>query len=162
MNIELEVIAVLFNFICVVGILVHFGRKPAKDFLAHRSQTIATQIKEATELSKNAQRELAEWQQRWSESESLAKRDHEDAKKSVEKFRETVLAHAKTEAQRIQHEAKLVGESEASKAQQGLRKELIHTSVRVARDYLAQNLEDRDKLHLVTEYLETIPNGQAG
>ncbi len=73
-----------------------------------------------------------------------------------------VLAHARVEAERIQSEARLVGQSEAAKSEQRLRRELIHSSVSMAKNYLATHLEDKDKSHLVTEYLETVRNGHAG
>jgi F0F1-type ATP synthase membrane subunit b/b' len=158
----IEVIAVLFNFSIVCLIVWRAGSKPAQDLFLNRKQTIEQQLQEAQILSTKAKQELAEWQKRWQESEAIAHQQFEDAKKTVERFRQTALAHARTEAERIQSEARLVGQSEAAKSEQRVRAELIHSSVTMARNYLASHLEEKDKTHLVSEYLETVRNGHAG
>jgi len=158
----MESIPVLVNFIVVVIVLVKYTRQPLMDFLRNRSVTLATQMQEASELSASAERELGEWKGKWKDAEAIAHRHFEDTKQTVQKFREQVLAHARTESSRILRDAKVVGESESQKAEQSLRHELVHSSVKVARNYLTHHLEDKDRLNLVTEYLETVPNGHAG
>ena len=102
--------------------------------------------KQPSSIHANAKRELAEWQKRWSGKSlkpSFPKQQFEDARsKSVEKFRDSVLAHAKTEATRILNQTEAeTGLSESETAQgakwaaQGTS---AHQRLKVARDYLAR------------------------
>ena len=150
------IIPAIVNFLAVVFILWYFGRKPLAAFLVERSETIAASIREAEKQSAEAEKVLGEWQRNWESSEAHAKTQLEEAKVALVRYRETALVSAKSEAERVKKESRLVGQSEISKAKAQLQKEVVEKSVQMAQAYLAGHLSDKDKQNLVTEYVEIV------
>lgn len=155
------VIAPIFNFALVVVVLYFAARKPFAAFLAQRSANVASQIAEGEQLSSEAEKSLALWESNWRSLEAHAKQLAEDARAAMTKVRETTLANARREAERIRHDGQLVGQSEALRARDGLGRELAERSVLAAGQYLKGHLADDDQRKLVYEYVEKLTNGKA-
>jgi len=155
------VLASIFNFALVLFIFWYFGRRPIASFLLDRSEIVATALKDAEEQSKSAGALLELWTKNWRASESHAKQQFEEAKAAVVRIRESTLASAHAEAERVRRETELVGKTEVSRIKKHLRQELVERSVRMARAYLEGNLTEKDKHKLVAEYVERVSDGPA-
>ena len=151
--------ATLFNFGLLVVILFWFGRKPLKAFLASRSELIATTLEEATNLSEEALRKKNEWEQKWNHANSDVKQQLEEARAALRRYRETAIAAAQVEADRVETESKLAGVGEVAKARSRLESEILQRSVDLAESHLRNNLADKDKSRLVSEYVESVSHG---
>ncbi len=151
-----EFLSTVLNFVVVVFILWHFGRKPIGEFFQTRSKDIATHVSEARVLSTDAKKELGTWESKTQNAQSEIARQLEDAKSSMAKFREATLTRATAEAKRIAEETTTVASAEALRAKRQLRKELALESLEQARQYLEHHVDSKDSKKLLTDYLERV------
>jgi len=162
MEMFLESLPVLVNFTALVTLLFLALRKPAAAFMANRSAQIGQQMVEAQAMSTDAERELNKWQTNWRSLEVNAKKMQDDAKSTLEKLRLNSAARAKVEAERIEREANLVGQSELNKAKLQLQREVAIRSVDLVEEYLGSHIGDEDRHRLVADYTKVVGNGHAG
>lgn len=155
-------LSILFNFSVVVFVLWYYGRAPLAQYLSDRSDALAKEMAEASALSKEARQELDTWQKRWNGAKGEIAQQEVETKALLARQREMMIAHLKSESERVKHEAILVAQSENARAKRLLREEVAHRSVEVARKYLVGHLEDKDRHRLVSEYLEILRNGHSG
>lgn len=155
----MEFLAPTLNFLVVAFILGYFGRKPMMAFLANRSDTFSGTLKEAETRHSEAEKALRTWETSTRDAEAHAKAQLEDAKSALKRQRESALVRAKSEAERVTKESRLVGQSEAVKAKDALQREVAAKSVQLAETYLTGHLTDKDRQKLVGEYVEILGNG---
>lgn len=155
----MDVISSLLNFGVLVSILVLFGRKPFMAFLGARRANIQREIEEAKQQSQEATAELEEWEKKVSNKERLLKDQLNEAKALIERTRTTIMATAKTQGDRILEEAKLVVQSERSKAGVRLRNEVVAKSTALAREFLKSHLAEKDQKRIIGEYVESVGHG---
>lgn len=161
MEMFIEGLPVLVNFIAMVGILVWATRKPAGAFLVKRSHHIEAELLEAESLSSEARTALSRWEMNWKNIEAHSKSMFDDAKGTIERFRASSLSKTKHEAERLKHEAVLVSKSEMLKAKQELQRELAKRSLTLVQQYLGSHLNEEDRHRLVTDYVEIVGNGSS-
>lgn len=155
----MEFLAATLNFLVVVLILGYFGRKPMKTFLANRSETFSTVLLAAETQFTESQKRLKTWETNTRDAEAHAKAQLDDAKVAIKRQREAALVTAKSEAERVTKESRLVGRSETARAKEALQREIATQSVRLAEAYLVGHLTDNDRQKLVGEYVEILGNG---
>lgn len=156
----MEILAPVVNFLVVLFIVVYFGRKPLKDFLISRSDTIANQMKEAESRAEQSKRDLAEWETKWKQAQNEAATQLNEAKTAFARQREETLAFAQKEAERIKKEAKMTASNEAQKIADEVQLELVTRSIGMVNDYFEHKLEAAPKEKLVNEFVELV-NGSA-
>jgi len=153
--------AAIFNFAVVVLILWYFGRKPVGVFLVARSEAVAKAIVEAEQLSREMSASLEKWERDWKASEAHAKQHLEEARTAMLRHRESVLAAARADAERLRREGGMQGKSEIVKAKASLRRQLVDRSIKMAQTFLEGQLSEKDRQKLVGEYLERVASGTA-
>jgi F0F1-type ATP synthase membrane subunit b/b' len=162
MDIVLEALPVLFNFIVVVLILYFSLRKMSAQFLSHRSETIAASIAEGEKLSVDAAKLLNEWDSKWKQCEAYSKSMMDEAKITIERLRSNGLDKAKLESERIAREGTMVAETEMVRVKSHLQREIALRSLVLSQNYLKKHLAEDDRKRLVNEYLEKVSNGNGG
>ncbi len=154
-------LAPIVNFSVVAFVLIYFGRKPLAQMLAARSTSLATEIRGAEADEKEASAQLAQWEAKWNGSAAEAKQAQVDAQTRIASLKETTLATAKKQAERIVKEANAVGQVEATKGRETLQREIVRKSVSMAKDFLGAHVGDKDRHQLVAEYVELVNDGSA-
>jgi F-type H+-transporting ATPase subunit b len=159
---DINVIASCLNFAVVLAILAYFGRQPAKDFFKTRSEVLSKSVREAEAIAQAAIRAKAEMEQKLASAKSEMVARQREAEESMKKLKQSALAKASQEAERIHRDSQLLQEGEQVRARKQLLKELGDDSVAAVRRYLSTSLEDKDKDALVTDYLTRVTAGHAG
>lgn len=155
------IIAQILNFSLVVFILVYFGRKPFNAFLQTRSESVGKAILDAEKESKIVFAELADIESKISQQAAYVQQLQSDAQASLTKFKSTTLEHAASEATRIVREGELLGQGETLRKREALQREIAEKSLGLAKKFLNEQLEARDKERLVGEYVKLVGHGQA-
>lgn len=153
-----EVIAPVVNFSVVAAVLYFGARKGVLGMLSGRAETVRKEISEAETLFGQASKSLSENESNHKNREANAKREMDDAKTTVTRHREKTMATAKTEAERIKREAKMMGSNEVESAKRLLQTELAEKSLEMASIYLDKHMEPKDKNKLVQEYVDLVKN----
>lgn len=151
-----HIIAPIVNFLVVVAIFVKFAGKNVVAFFAHRSEEVRKEIAEAEKMAAESSALLKQTEANWDSREAISQQQLNDAKAAIARNKEKQIALAHHEAERIKKEAHMAASTEALRAQQSLSRELISQSVGLAKSYLKDHLDEKDKHKLVSDYVELV------
>lgn len=154
-----ELLAPIVNFVIVVSVFAYFGRKPLLALFATRSEHVKKEMGEAEKAFGESSVALSQYFQLVSHKEEEAKKELEDTKASLNRFKERTLSSARTEAERIQKESQMMGVNEVNQAKESLQRELAEKSIYLVEDFLGKQLDKTEKEKLVTEYVELVGSG---
>jgi F-type H+-transporting ATPase subunit b len=146
----------VLNTAILAGVLVRFARRPIREFLAQRRQSIARGIEDAESALRAARAELDALRARLARADDEAAALERAAAEQAEAERERSLARAQAAAERIREEARRVAEQEVESARQALRAEAASLAVGVAAELVRQNLRRDDDERLVREYVARV------
>jgi F-type H+-transporting ATPase subunit b len=148
----LSMVARLFNFLVLVGVLVYFLKSPAAAYLASRSDQIRQDLVSAAEMRKTAATQLAEIERKMqalpAELDALEHRGAEDVR--AEKVRMAQAATA--ERERLLEQTRREIESRLRVAKRELTAHAADLAVAVARRRIEQSITPDDQLRLVDRY----------
>jgi len=144
------------NLLLLIGVLVYFARKPVREFLAGRRDTIAKNIASSEQLLNDAERKLAEWNAKAARLDSDVASILESTRKSAEAEKATILADAEASAARIRQSAAGIVDRELRTARVALRKEAAELAVTLADALLREQTTESDKSRLVDEFITKI------
>lgn len=144
------------NVLILAAVLGYFARKPVAEFLATRRDTIAKNIASAEQLLKDAERKLAEWDEKAARLDADVASILESTRKSAEVEKASILADAEATASRIRQSATGVVERELRAARGTLRKEAAELAVTLAHSILREQTTDADRNRLVDEFIAKI------
>ncbi len=144
------------NVFILAAVLVYFARKPVSEFLAARRSTIAKNIASAEQLLKDAERKLAEWNEKATRLEGDVASILDSTRKSAAAEKASILADAEATAARIRQSATGVVERELRTARVALRKEAAELAVTLAGSLLREHTTDADRNRLVDEFIAKI------
>lgn len=153
-----HIIAPIVNFLLVAAILYKLAGKKLVAFFAARSEEVKKEIGEAEKMAAEAGAQFKTWETSWKSRDALARQQEEEAKAAVIRMKEKQIASAHHEAERIKKEAQMAATTETLRAKQELSRELVHQSVGVAKSYLKDHLDDKEKHKLVSDYVELVTN----
>lgn len=152
---------VLFNFVCVVAILVYFGRKPFAAFFRDRSERVAKAVADAASAKANADQELKRWTTAALEESKIRTTGETAAQAAIERFREKTLAAARQESERIVGDGGRLATFEQEAARRRLRSELATRSLELSAEYFRDSLDAKERHKLVADCVESFGNGKA-
>ncbi len=144
------------NLAILLYILYRFLRKPVKEYLMKRQDTMRDALESAEKARRDAEELKREYEKRLSEL------DHEIStfKASVEKKgREEaarVQANAKAMSERIQADMKRLLDDELTRARHQLRTETVEIAFALAERLLRQRVDESDQRRLAEEYLNHV------
>jgi F-type H+-transporting ATPase subunit b len=150
------------NLAILIAALVHFGRRPIRDFFAARHGRIRDDLDAAARSLAEAESRHAEWQRRLAELDREVQRVRERSRELAEAEREHLLAEASVAADRIRADARLALEQEVRRAREELRREAAELALELAAEKLRTRVSDADRSRLTDEFIETIERGGAG
>lgn len=144
------------NVLILAGVLGYFARRPVLEYLAARRDGIAKNIASADQLLKDAERKLAEWNERAARLDADVAAILESTRKSAEVEKAAILADAEATASRIRQSAGGVVDRELRAARVALRKEAAELAVTLAGTLLREHTTDADRSRLVDEFIAKI------
>ncbi len=154
-----ETLAPILNFIVVVSVFFFGGRKLFLAMLKSRSESVQKEMGEAEAAYSEASKFFNESESNSRNREANAKRELDEAQSSLARLKERTLAAAKTEAERIQREAKMMGSNEVDQAKELLQRELALKSIELTESFFGKQFDAKEKAKLVNEYVELVGNG---
>jgi F-type H+-transporting ATPase subunit b len=144
------------NLAILLGVLVYFGRKPIKGFLADRRDQIKGDVDQAAALLEAAETRYAEWQRRLIDLDSESETIRNDGRRRAEEEAQAILAEAQAAAERIHRDAESVVEQELRRAKARLRDEAATLATELAERILKEQLGAADKERLMDEFITRV------
>ena len=126
-----------------------------------REKKIQAQIEAAQRANQDAQRVLAEYQQKLGGARGEAQELVAAGRQAADKVRDEILARARGEHEELIGRARREIVAEREKALVDLRREAVELSLAAASKVLERNLDTEADRHLVQEYLNTLKGTQA-
>ena len=144
------------NFALLVIILVRFLKKPIRDALAGRIESIKNTFKDLDVKKKEAEKKYAEYERKLSTLEEEADRILQGFVEQGKAEKEKIIAQAQESAERIKAQAEMYVAQEVAKGKAQLQKEVADMSIKMAEDLVHKNLSEQDHYRLISEYLEKV------
>ncbi len=153
MHETLPQLSLIVNFLVLVGALVFFTRKPAKSFMASRSDEIRKNVEESEKLQQEAIAMLKNYESKLAKLDSEIKVLMDGARAQGEKERTEILARAERMSTQIIENAKNMAERELSKQKDNLQKELMTKVIAEALEALKKKASEKDHQQFTTQFI---------
>lgn len=142
------------NSLICFAVLYYLLYKPVLKFMAARREKIENKIKDAEQISSEADNLKKEY-------EMLLRKNHAEAIKIIETAKEQakiIITQASDEANKIKKQAGIEIENEKNQAQANMKKEIINVSWVVINNFLMSNISRDLHDELNQKYLEAMKN----
>ncbi len=141
------------NFLILAFVLVHFTRKPVREFFKNRTALIEKSLKEASEARELANKSLKEVQQRLKEADKEVNEILESSRKSGEREKEELIAQGESLKKKMIKQAKANIEFELEKAKKSLKSEAALMALEMAEKQIKEKLDNNEQAKLIDEYI---------
>lgn len=144
------------NLAILLGIIIHFARKPISRALAARADGVTKEIDEAARLHREAKALLDEYEGKMKslDAEAAGLLAHYRAEGEAEKAR--LVADGAAEAARIQREAARTVENEIGRARKRIETEIVNAAIVAAEKTIREKLTPADQRRLTGDYLNAL------
>lgn len=144
------------NFILFAALLFFFLRKPVASFFSGRKNAYRDALAKAQAARAEAEFKRQDIQARLDQLEATAEQTMITARAEAEALKAQIIAEAQKMAQHLRKEAQMTAQTEAERAKQGLRDELLAQAVELSRKMLSEKMAEPDQKRLQSESLEKI------
>jgi F-type H+-transporting ATPase subunit b len=149
-------IAKVFNFALLGGVLVYFLRGPISGYVTARRDQIRSDLESAAALKRSAEAQMAELEARLAalpaEIEALKARSRAEMAAEEQRIRETAVR----ERQRLLDQVTRQIEQQVRVAHRELVEHAARLAVAAAETRIRRDITDTDRTRLVDEYLEQV------
>lgn len=146
----------VINFVVLVAILIYLLRKPVKQGLNNRIESIKNQLEELEAKKKAAEEELAEYNQKFQQLDQEAQQIVDQYIQQGNDAKARIIAEAESAAEKLQEQARRNIENEFQKARRELQDEVIEKALAQAESMIQDKISRQDQERLVDEYLEKV------
>jgi len=146
----------VMNFVVLVVALIFILRKPISQALSSRIKDIREQLESLETQKAEAEKQLAQYNEKLSQLESEAEKIVEDYIKQGNEAKAKILKEAEATAEKLQVQARRNIEHEFGKARQELQREVVEKSLAKAEETLKKTITAQDQDKLVDEYLDKV------
>jgi F-type H+-transporting ATPase subunit b len=146
----------VMNFVVLLAILVFILRKPISQALSSRIKSIREQLESLEAQKVEAEKQLAQYNEKLSLLESEAEKIVEGYIKQGNEAKAKILKEAEATAEKLQEQARRNIEHEFGKARQQLQREVVEKSLVKAEETLKKAITAKDQDKLVDEYLDKV------
>ena len=146
----------VMNFVVLAGALIFILRKPVSQALGSRIKGIKEQLESLEVQKAEAEKQLAQYNEKLSQLESEAEKIVDDYIKQGNEAKAKILKEAEQTAEKLQVQAKRNIEHEFAKAKQKLQQEVVESSLLKAEESLKKEITAKDQDKLVDEYLDKV------
>jgi F-type H+-transporting ATPase subunit b len=144
------------NFIIFFGVLFFLLKKPLKQALADRRDSIQQELQDLEAKRDEANREFQALEKRISNIKEEREVILAEYKAEAEKEKQKIIDNAEKTASRIIDQSQITIQQEIRKANQALRQEMSEMAVRMAEELLKKNITENDQKVLIGEYLAKV------
>ena len=146
----------LMNFAVLAGGLFFLLRKPIPRALNGRIRGIEDQLKDLEAKKSEAEKRLAEYNQKLGTMEKEAERIMADYTRQGQEAKARILKEAESAAEKLQIQARRNIEHEFEQTKATLQREIFEKALTKAEELLKQNVTSQDQSQLVEEYLQKV------
>jgi F-type H+-transporting ATPase subunit b len=146
----------VMNFVVLLVALIFVLRKPVSQALSSRIKNIREQLEGLEAQKVEAERQLAQYNEKLSQLESEAEKIIGDYIKQGNEAKAKILKEAEATAEKLQVQARRNIEHEFGKAKQELQREVVEKSLLKAEEKLKKAITAQDQDKLVDEYLDKV------
>jgi F-type H+-transporting ATPase subunit b len=146
----------VMNFVVLLVALIFVLRKPISQALSSRIKNIREQLEGLEAQKAEAEKQLAQYNEKLSQLESEAERIIGDYIKQGNAAKAKILKEAEATAEKLQVQARRNIEHEFDKAKQELQREVVEKSLLKAEETLKKAITAQDQDKLVDEYLDKV------
>jgi F-type H+-transporting ATPase subunit b len=146
----------LMNFGLLVGVLIFLLRKPMAKALEGRRQGIKDQLDDLEKQKQEAERQLAEYKERFGRIDQEVEKIVADYVQQGEAAKAKILEEAKASAEKLREQAKKNIEHEFQTAKKQLKAEMAEQAVTMAEQIIKQHIKDEDQDRIIDEYLTKV------
>lgn len=149
-------LASLINFGLLVFLLYRFGKKPIAEALANRRKEVMGDIDKATQLKREAQERLDEYEEKLRKLDETLEEMRVDHKQQSEAERRQVLAEAEERRVRMKKDVEIRLVQEAKATREELLREAVDAAVIAAEEILRKKVGQADHDRAQDAYLEAV------
>jgi F-type H+-transporting ATPase subunit b len=149
----------VMNFTVLAIVLVFLLRKPLSQALGSRIKGIKDQLEELEARKAEAEKKLAEYNEKLSRLEKESDKIVEDYIKQGNEAKARILKEAESAAEKLQTQARRSIEHEFKQAKLKLQEEIFETSLVRAEEIIKGKISGEDQDSLVDEYLRKVEAG---
>jgi len=147
----------ILNFVLMVIVLVVVIRKTTiKDFFSNRKEEIRQKLESLKKDKEAAESRCSELEKKLREFEVQKKEIMDQFRSDGAAEREKIVREARERAAQILAQANLTVEREIQGARDRLRQEVVEMAATKAEAIIAQQIQDSDQDHLVSEFIERV------
>jgi F-type H+-transporting ATPase subunit b len=146
----------VMNFVVLLVALIFILRKPISQALSSRIKNIREQLESLEAQKAEAEKQLAQYNEKLSQLESEAEKIVEGYIKQGNEAKAKILKEAEATAEKLQVQARRNIEHEFGKARQELQREIVEKSLVKAEETLKKAITAKDQDQLVDEYLDKV------
>lgn len=150
----------LINLAIIIGVLVYFGSKFLGKTLSTRRAAIEEAIAEAEQRKQEAATALAEQQQKLAQAKEEAQRILADAEQTAARAKESILAQAKVDVERMRASAAQDLSSQEVRVMRELQQRIASLALERAESELPNRLNDDIQRRLVDTSIAMLGGGQ--
>ena len=152
----------ILNFVLILAVIFYFARKPMAEYLEQRRQGIQRNLEDSAKLLADAEAKLQDWNQRAGRLDAELAEIRETSRRIAEEEREAILAQARANAERIQHDARVAVDQELLRARRTLAAEAGELAIELAAQLISNQVTDEDQRRLFDEFLSEVEDGASG
>jgi F-type H+-transporting ATPase subunit b len=146
----------VMNFAVLAIVLVYLLRKPLSQALSSRINGIKVELEDLEARKDEAEKKLAEYNEKLAQLEKEAERIVEDYIKQGHEAGERILKEAQASAEKLKAQARRNIEHEFEQAKLKLQVEIFENSLEKAEDIIKKKFSADDQDRIVDEYLEKV------
>lgn len=143
----------LLNAALLYGFLFRVAKKPLRDALKQRKTTILRGMDEAAKMKRNAEKRLADYEDKLSHIEEEVERVRREMREGAEAERVRILADARARRERMEKDAQLLVAQELTAARDALRGEMVRAAMSSAVTTLKSRVRPEDQQRIADDYL---------
>lgn len=141
------------NFAILLFVIVKFGGKPLKSYLAKRTELIEQSLNEAREAKELARKALDEVQERLKHKDREIEEIISAAKQSGEKERENLIKEGERMSEKVLEQARSNIDYELKHAKEAIKAEAVEIAMELAEKKLKERLTPEEQKKLFEESL---------
>ena len=146
----------VMNFAVLAIVLIFLLRKPLTQALSSRIKTIKDELEDLEARKDDAEKKLAEYNERLSQLEKEAATIVEDYIKQGNEAKARILKEAESSADKLKAQARRNIEHEFEQAKLKLQEEIFETSLEKAEKIMKNKFSEDDQDRIVDEYLKKV------
>jgi F-type H+-transporting ATPase subunit b len=149
-------LAAVLNFGVLAFVLYRFGKKPVGEALLKRKQSIMSEIDNASQLKREAEKRLREYEERFEKIESTLAALKAEYASQAQLEKKHILAEAEERRTRMKRDAEFRIEQELKAARIELLREAVQGSTAAAEEMIRKRAAQADYDRMAEDYLSTV------